>query len=126
MGLLTRFAKPRVAKPTKASSSWREGYNNQILQIEHGIELYYFVAASGFSWLLLAGYLVSPASYASLQQTDVLDDAGDVAKSVFGVVRNIPLLWFASFACLIATIGLACISVKLWRNCIWVKRYVVG
>lgn len=103
-------------------------YDRLLLDIDHKIPLYYLVSANIFSWLLLAGYLISPSTYASIQQTDVLNDAGAATKSVFRVVRNLPLLVIASVGCLVATAGLAFVSYRLWRvwrNCVWLKRYVV-
>lgn len=100
-------------------------YDVLLLDIDQNIHLHYFVSASIFSWLLLAGYLISPSTYASIQQTDVFESAGKATRSVFRVVRNLPLLVIASLGCLIGTAGLAFISYKLWYNCVWVKRYVV-
>jgi hypothetical protein len=91
-------------------------YDSLLLDIDHHIPLSYFVSASLLSWLLLAGYLISPSTYASIQQTEVLKDAGKATKSVFRVIRNLPLLVIASVGCFIATAGLAFISYEWWCN----------
>ena len=100
-------------------------YDRMLLRIDQQTPLYYFVSASLFSWMLLAGYLLSPSTYASIQQTEVSDDADRVTKSVFRVVRNVPLLVVASLGCFIATAGLAFISYEQRTNPVWVKKYVV-
>lgn len=101
-------------------------YDEQILQIDKVIEPWYFIVAGGFTWLLLAGFLMSPSTYASVQEkSNALQNTGSVGKSVMTAVRNVPLIYLACFACLIATVGL----VTLWRkwksNIVWVNRYLV-
>lgn len=88
------------------------------------LPIWYFAGAGFCSWFLLAGYVMSPSTYASIQQSDALDDADGVTKSLFNVVRNVPLLYVASFASLLATVGLVGLSIRVWPNCLWVRRYV--
>lgn len=116
----------RRQKPSSRSrSAFQSDYDGMLLEMEHRIPLYYFAAAGFFSWLLLAGYLVSPSTYASMQQSDVFDDAADVAKSLFRVVRNVPALYIASSFCLVAAAGLGYLSYKWWHNPLWIRRNVV-
>ncbi|KAH7303351.1 hypothetical protein B0I35DRAFT_455242 [Stachybotrys elegans] len=96
-----------------------------ILEIDKNIALYYFVIVGFLSWLLLAGFLISPSTYASLRQSPVLDDSGYVAESVMHAVRNVPLIYIASFSCLIAACGLGFLWWRWRHNYIWVNRYIV-
>jgi len=100
-------------------------YDEQILQIDKVIEPWYFIAAGVFTWLLLAGFLMSPSTYASVQESKALTETGAVGKSLMTAVRNVPLIYLACFACLIATVGLAILWRKWKSNIIWVNRYLV-
>ncbi|KAI5455689.1 hypothetical protein BGZ63DRAFT_368429 [Mariannaea sp. PMI_226] len=85
----------------------------------------YSTAAALCSWFLLAGYLISPSTFASISELDTLSSTGKVGKSLVKAVQNVPLVVIASVFCFFATLGL----VFLWRhnknNYFWVKRYVV-
>ncbi|KAK0761668.1 hypothetical protein N5P37_005650 [Trichoderma harzianum] len=96
-----------------------------VLEIDNNIKPYYFILSGFCSWLLLAGFLVSPSTYASVQQSDALDGSGQVAKSIINVVRNVPLIYIASFACLSATIGMAWLWYRFRSNHVWISRYLV-
>lgn len=99
-------------------------YDKMILHMDK-IQPYYFGLAGFFSWLLLAGFLVSPSTYASVRYLDAPEETGDVGKAVMKAVRNIPLIFIASFACLIATVGIGWLWVKWHRNYVWINRYLV-
>ncbi|KJZ70592.1 hypothetical protein HIM_10021 [Hirsutella minnesotensis 3608] len=86
--------------------------------------LRYNLAASALSWLLLAGYLVFPSTFASLRKSTMLDQAGTIAHSVDNLGRDVPLAVFASLFCLSSTLGL----LWLWwkrRNYLWVQRRIL-
>ena len=70
------------------------------------------------SWLLLAGYLVFPSTFASLRSSQVIDDTGRAGKYIVNAVQNVPLLYIASFSCGLATAGLG----WLWWK--WSHNYV--
>ncbi|KAK4073314.1 hypothetical protein Purlil1_13077 [Purpureocillium lilacinum] len=118
-------------KDAKALSTEREQtaylskYDEQILHIDKVIEPWYFIAAGIFTWLLLAGFLMSPSTYASVQESKALTDTGAVGKSLMTAVRNVPLIYLACFACLIATVGLVILWRKWKSNVVWVNRYLV-
>lgn len=100
-------------------------YDEKILEIDKTIDPWYFVVAGILSWLLLAGFLMSPSTYASVQESSALKNTGKVGESVMTAVRNVPLIYIASFACLIATAGLGLLWMKWRSNFIWVNRYLV-
>ncbi|EHK19874.1 uncharacterized protein TRIVIDRAFT_138653, partial [Trichoderma virens Gv29-8] len=100
-------------------------YEEMILEIDHNIKPYYFILSGFCSWLLLAGFLVSPSTYASVQQSDALDNSGKVGESIIHVVRNVPLIYIASFACLSATIGMVWLWYKFRSNHVWTSRYLI-
>lgn len=100
-------------------------YEEMILEIDNSISSYYFIFAGFCSWLLLAGFLVSPSTYASVQHTNALDKSGAVGKSIITAVRNVPLIYIASFACLGATVGLIWLWHRWRLNHIWISRYLI-
>ncbi|KAK6609670.1 hypothetical protein H4I96_03601 [Botrytis cinerea] len=62
----------------------------------------YNLMASAMTWILLAGYLVLPSTFTSLQKsTAVAEKAGKAGNVVLGVYQNLPLLWVAAIFCLI-------------------------
>lgn len=102
--------------------SHRPQYQKMVLEAEGGIALIYFILAGFFSWLLLAGFLISPSTYASVRDLEV--PAG-VGKSIFDTVRHLPLAIIASVACALATIGMLLLW-WIWRhNYVWICRCLV-
>uniref|UniRef100_A0A8H7NHK2 Uncharacterized protein n=1 Tax=Bionectria ochroleuca TaxID=29856 RepID=A0A8H7NHK2_BIOOC len=86
---------------------------------------YYSAIAGLLSWMLLAGYLITPSTYASLTDSEALNKAGSIGKSLMTAVRNLPLLVLASALCIIATLGLIILWFRLRFNYIWIQRHVV-
>ena len=110
--------------PPDYSNSHTE-YDKMILRMDKEIKPYYFGLAGFFSWLLLAGFLVSPTTYSSVRYLDAPKQTGDIGKAVMHAVRNIPLIFIASFACIIAAVGLAWLWTRWHHNHIWIHRYLV-
>jgi hypothetical protein len=63
-------------------------YEEMVLQGLDMIPLWNNVLASFFTWILLAGFLVLPASFSSLDS--VMTSSGNL-KKVLHAVRNLPL-----------------------------------
>lgn len=98
----------------------------QTLELKYFDTAWYYSALAGiFSWMLLAGYLISPSTYASFGDSEALDKAGGAGKSLMKAVRNTPLIVLASTFCIVATLVL----VALWRrhrdNYIWIQRHII-
>lgn len=79
------------------------------------------ILASLFVWILLAGYIVFPATFNKLQKDDLDAKADtDLKQQALDTVRNVPLLYIAAFACGIGVAG----SLWLWwkhrKNYVWV------
>lgn len=96
-----------------------------IQAISAEIASHYFVLAEFFSWLLLAGLIVSPSTFASVSYISVLVKAVGLGSYLATTVRSIPLLCIASFSCLVAVTGLGWLWWKWKHNYIWVNRYIV-
>lgn len=96
------------------------------IESDDDVPLYYSISAGVISWLLLASFLLSPASYTSTRYLDTLGKTGAVGRVALGAIRNIPLAAIAAAICIIAT---ACLGVLWWRwrhNVAWVNRCIMG
>ncbi|KAF2187371.1 hypothetical protein K469DRAFT_570418 [Zopfia rhizophila CBS 207.26] len=80
------------------------------------------ILASFFTWILLAGYIVFPATFNSIKKNNDLDEKANsnLETQALVTVRNAPLLYVAAFACGIGIAG----CVWLWwahrGNYVWV------
>jgi hypothetical protein len=75
--------------------------------------------ASGFTWLLLAGFIVLPGTFASIRNSKALNDIGKTGRFVVHTVQHVQLLGLASFLCFIGASGIAWLWWKNNRNYIW-------
>ena len=75
------------------------------------------ILAAFFVWLLLAGYLVFPATFTSLKKAkpDPAKPEGKIEITLINVVKNAPLLWIAGIFCVIAALGMIRLAIK-WRK----------
>jgi hypothetical protein len=95
----------------------------EVPKIYMGI-LYANLLAGLFTWLLLAGFMVLPVTFASLRSSRALNGIGKAGKAVFGAVQNIPLLGLAGacFGC--GVIGISWIWWENRKNYIWLTDRV--
>ena len=83
------------------------------------------ILASACVWILLAGYIVFPATFNSLQMSSFDDKADTKLKAeALATARNLPLLYVAAVACGVGVMG----SVWLWwkhrQNYVWVVNRI--
>ena len=83
----------------------------------------YDVYAGCFAWLTLAGYVVLPTTFTSLQNAHGLDKTAG-GKMVKDVSRNIRLLPLASILCSIGIAGTCWLWWKWRRNYIWLMSRI--
>ena len=79
------------------------------------------IFASFFTWVLLAGYVVFPATFTSINKNDKLDqkvEGKEFEEKVLEQVRNAPLLYIAAACCLVGVAGM------LWLWWLHAKNYV--
>lgn len=83
----------------------------------------YTIGAALFSWLILAGYLVLPNTFTSLQSSKTLSESkgGQLLQST---VQNVKLLPFAGVLCLIGVAGISRLWYKWRRNYVWLITYI--
>lgn len=82
------------------------------------------ILASFFTWVLLAGYVVFPATFTSLNRSknlaQVAEDGNEFEKQVLNTVRNAPLVYIATICCIVGASGMVWLWCKWRSNYIWV------
>ena len=76
--------------------------------------------ASTFTWLLLAGYVIFPGTFATVRESSTLNKIGQAGKIVVHIA-NLPLLGVAGFFSGAATVGIIFLWRKNRRNWIWLS-----
>lgn len=84
------------------------------------------ILASFFGWLLLAGFVVFPGTFTSVQDELSSDPglAGTAAAALLDRVDNLPLLVVAAVACGIGALGLLGLALRWRRNYVWLLNRV--
>jgi hypothetical protein len=77
----------------------------------------YNICAGFFAWLTLAGYVVFPNTFTSLQSSDSLKGSKE-GQIIQETVRNVQLLPLAGLSCLIGIAG------TFWLWWMWRTNYV--
>ncbi|KAF2678214.1 hypothetical protein K458DRAFT_464136 [Lentithecium fluviatile CBS 122367] len=96
-------------------------YIDMLLGLD-AVSRWHNILASASTWILLAGYIVFPATFNKLQTDKDLDEKANSALKahVLKTARNVPLLYVAAFACGIGVLG----CLWLWwahrKNYVWV------
>ncbi|ORY05165.1 hypothetical protein BCR34DRAFT_544032 [Clohesyomyces aquaticus] len=98
-------------------------YISMLLALD-AIPTFHNFLASFFTWLLLAGYLVFPATFSSFQKRGLDDmEAGarnELEKKILGTVKNVSLLYVAAFCCGVGVAGSTWLWWKHRKNYVWV------
>lgn len=97
----------------------------EMLLGQDDIPKFHNILASFFVWLLLAGFLVFPGTFTSLQKK--FDKAGDededwdedAASVILHGVKNIPLVVVGAVACGISAGGMIFLAIRHVRNYVW-------
>ncbi|KAK1247023.1 hypothetical protein MKX08_000825 [Trichoderma sp. CBMAI-0020] len=95
----------------------------QMLLHQDEIPLVHNILAAAFVWLLLAGFLVFPGTFTSLQKSVEANDSntlGDqAAKLIVRSIKNIPLLVMAAIMCGISVSGMLYLAISHAKNYVW-------
>lgn len=101
-------------------------YGKLLLEFER-TPLVYSILAPGFAWVLLAGYLVLPGTFASLRSSKTLKPTAtknEIGSNLYDHIERVPLLWAAGILCCIGVIGELVICWKLKRNLVFLIRKI--
>lgn len=98
----------------------RTRYIDMLLGLDQ-VSPFHNILASLFVWVLLAGYIVFPVTFNSLQKSS-FDEKADTALKAEALARarNIPLLYVAAVSCGIGVIGCLWLWWKHRSNYVWV------
>lgn len=108
----------RVPKPTD--------YGRMLVEFED-IKLVNSILAAIFSWLLLAGYLVFPGTFATLQSSEGLRSAtagSNAGLYVYKGIQNLSLLWVAAILCAGGLCGEIWLCWRCQHNIVWLNRKI--
>lgn len=99
-------------------------YDQMVLDNDRNIGWWWSLLAKVFSWLLLAGYIVFPSTFASLRRSRALESMGVVGYIVSRGLNDF-LISLASILSGSASIGLAWLWFRLRANYIWVNQQII-
>jgi hypothetical protein len=98
----------------------RTRYIDMLLGLDHVSPLHNILASLSV-WILLAGYIVFPATFNKLAKGDLDDKAEtNIEKQALNTVRNVPLLYVAAFACGLGVLGCLWLWWQHRKNYVWV------
>ena len=95
-------------------------YMDMLLDLDN-IPAFHNILASFFIWLLLAGYVVFPATFTTVNTNNRFTEAAksELESKVLDEVRNAPLLGIAACCCFLGSTGLSWLWWKWRANYIW-------
>ncbi|KAB8070470.1 hypothetical protein BDV29DRAFT_194051 [Aspergillus leporis] len=85
------------------------------------------ILAGGFSWILLAGYLVFPGTFTSLRKSTSFQEtasSSEIGKTAYIAVQNVSLLGVAAACCCIGLFGSSWLCYRNRHNYVWLARKV--
>lgn len=71
-----------------------------------------------FNWILLAGYLIVPGTFTSLQKSNTIQnhlDQHGIEQAILNTIQNPPLLFIASILFFFGAVGMLWLG-RTWRN----------
>jgi hypothetical protein len=112
--------KPQRPNLQRRGTTARTRYIDMLLGLDHVSPLHNILASLSV-WILLAGYIVFPATFNKLAKGD-LDDKAEtsIEKHALNTVRNVPLLYVAAFACGLGVLGCLWLWWQHRKNYVWV------
>jgi hypothetical protein len=95
-------ANPVISNGSQPLSSSR--YVDMLVKVDQTPFIRDFLAGL-FTWLLLAGYIVFPRAFKSLDNANTVNELRTVGKTVLAAAQK-GLLGFAAVSCILAAIGM--------------------
>lgn len=115
-------------EPLQRADTAHSRYVQMLLDVDE-IPILHSILACFFVWLLLAGFLVFPGTFTTIQKsieskhpqqwTDQTTDK--ILKSV----KNIPLLVIGAVACGLSVIGMAVLALRHLDNYVWMLNKLI-
>ncbi|KAL5321950.1 hypothetical protein ACEPPN_009915 [Leptodophora sp. 'Broadleaf-Isolate-01'] len=84
------------------------------------------ILASFFTWILLAGFVLFPGTFTSLQSLEDKPEvsSSETASAILKTVKNIPLLVIAGSCCGIGALGMIWLWMKWRANYVWLLNRI--
>lgn len=83
------------------------------------------IAVAICAWLLLAGFVIFPGTFTSIQSIDTeAEEYTDVERWIVTHIRNLPLLVVAGICCGIGGLGMIAFWIRWHSNYVWVCNRV--
>ena len=86
------------------------------------------ILASFLQWVLLAGYLVLPATFNSIRNSDQVqsssEDGNIAATTALAAVKNLPLLYVGAFCTGIGLLGKFLLFLRHSKNYVWLVNKI--
>jgi hypothetical protein len=96
-------------------------YMNMLLSLDN-IPRSHNILVACSTWIFLAGFVIFPGTFTSLQKSDTLQDNKSenvVEHAILHTVKNAPLMWVAGSCCIIGGLGMAALWIKWRANYVW-------
>lgn len=101
-------------------------YMEMLLQLDLVPRMHNILSAF-FGWLLLAGFVVFPGTFTSIEKLSTDPDLAaelPTASAILDRFQNLPLLIVASVACGLGALGLLWLAFRWRRNYIWLLNRI--
>ncbi|OAK97329.1 hypothetical protein IQ06DRAFT_296496 [Phaeosphaeriaceae sp. SRC1lsM3a] len=119
-GASSTSEKPKRPELQRRRTTARTRYIDMLLNLDDVSPLHNILASASV-WILLAGYIVFPATFNKLQKEEMDAKADSSLKQhALDTVRNVPLLYVAAFACGIGVLGCLWLWWEHRKNYVWV------
>ncbi|KAH7915554.1 hypothetical protein BJ138DRAFT_1141585 [Hygrophoropsis aurantiaca] len=109
----------RPTLPASSSSQTQTRYVNMLLALDD-IPTYFNMLASFFTWILLAGFILFPGTFANLQQQQL----ADTEAQILNVVTEVPLYIIAWICTGIGAAGMVWLWWRWMNNYVWVVNRI--
>ena len=124
---------PTEEQPGRPGPPKRQDTNHsryvQMLLRQDTIPRLHNILAAFFVWLILAGFLVFPGTFKTLDAASSDNDTeGNAAKVILDGVKNLPLLVIGAIACGVSLAGMGILALRHVRNYVWLlnKLFMPG
>lgn len=97
-------------------------YVNMLLALD-GIPQLHNILASFFTWILLAGFVLFPGTFTSLQEANG-EGLGSIGSAILGSVAHLPLYVIAWICTGVGAIGMCYLWYKWQANYIWLVNRI--
>lgn len=110
-------------RPTGGFKRLNTRYMEMLLSLDK-VPRIHNILASFFGWLVLAGFVVFPGTFTSIEDLSEHPGLASEASDVLDHVQNTPLLIVAAVCCGIGAIGLLYLLFRWRRNYIWLLNRI--